>query len=240
MPLGIRMFDERIDWDAKSSVRTFFRFGQDWNVSTGGSIPVSPFQNKDQTNMLIAGLDATSSRLSHSFRFGSVYFHNQIVSQNFAGFAFPTVGGTAYNISVGDPSHGYNFGPNGLAPQGTLQHNYQTKYDGSFVFGRHTLRYGLEVNRIILGGFANFAGPLSVSGVFNAANQAAIAKRGDNPQDPLQYPLSDFSMGPANGFFTVEPCFGYAHGCHKNTRIAWYFGGRVGVNIAGFAGRFSG
>ncbi|PYV23033.1 MAG: hypothetical protein DMG27_16740 [Acidobacteria bacterium] len=224
VPLGIRMFDERIDWDAKSSVRTFFRFGQDWNVSTGGSIPVSPFQNKDQTNMLIAGLDATSSRLSHSFRFGSVYFHNQIVSQNFAGFAFPTVGGTAYNISVGDPSHGYNFGPNGLAPQGTLQHNYQTKYDGSFVFGRHTLRYGLEVNRIILGGFANFAGPLSVSGVFNAANQAAIAKRGDNAQDPLQYPLSDFSMGPANGFFTVEPCFGYAHGCHKNTRIAWYFG----------------
>src|SRR5438093_722687 len=221
VPLGIRMFDERIDWNVKPNIRSFLRFGQDWNVSTGGTIPVSPFQNKDQTNTLIAGLDATSGMFSHSFRFGSVYFHNQIVSQNFSGFEFPTTPqGTQYNISVGQ----YSLGPNGLAPQGTLQHNYQTKYDGSFVFGRHTLRYGLEVNRIILGGFANFAGPLSVSGVFNAANQAAIAKRGDNPQDPLQYPLSDVSVGPANGFFTVEPCFGYAHGCHKNTRIAWYFG----------------
>ncbi|PYV22175.1 MAG: hypothetical protein DMG24_17580 [Acidobacteria bacterium] len=57
VPLGIRMFDERIDWNARSNVRTFFRFGQDWNVSGGGSIPVSPFQNKDQTNMLVAGLD---------------------------------------------------------------------------------------------------------------------------------------------------------------------------------------
>ena len=221
VPLGIRMFDERIDWNVKPNIRTFFRFGQDWNVSTGGTIPVSPFQNKDQTNTLIAGLDATSGMFSHSFRFGSVYFHNQIVSQNFSGFEFPTTPqGTQYNVSVGS----YSLGPNGLAPQGTLQHNYQTKYDGSFVFGRHTLRYGLEYNHIQLGGFANFAGPLSVAGVFSAANQAAIVNAGGNPQDPLQYPLSDFSMGPANGFFTVAPCFGYPHGCHTNNRIAWYFG----------------
>ena len=221
VPLGIRMFDERIDWNVKPNIRTFFRFGQDWNVSTGGTIPVSPFQNKDQTNTLIAGLDTTSGMFSHSFRFGSVYFHNQIVSQNFSGFEFPTTPqGTQYNVSVGS----YSLGPNGLAPQGTLQHNYQTKYDGSFVFGRHTLRYGLEYNHIQLGGFANFAGPLSVAGVFSAANQAAIVNAGGNPQDPLQYPLSDFSMGPANGFFTVAPCFGYPHGCHTNNRIAWYFG----------------
>jgi len=219
VPLGIRMFDERIDWNVTPNIRTFYRVGQDWNISTGGTIPVSPFQNKDQTNMLVAGLDTTSGRFSHSFRFGSVYFHNQIVSQNFSGFDFPkTPDGTQYYINTGS----YSIGPNGLAPQGTLQHNYQTKYDGSFVFGRHTLRYGLEYNHIQLGGFANFAGPLAFSGVFNAANQQAIAARGGNPQDPTQYPLSDFSMGPANGFFTIAPCFGYPHGCHTNNRIAWY------------------
>jgi hypothetical protein len=39
-------------------------------------------------------------------------------------------------------------GPDLLAPQQTYQDNHQTKYDGSVVLGRHTLRFGGEWNRI--------------------------------------------------------------------------------------------
>ncbi len=221
IPLGIRMVDNRLDWNIKSTVRTFARFTHYWDLATGGDIPNSPFQNKDQTIMLVGGVDATTPRLSHSIRFGSVYFHNQIVSQSFSSFPFPkTPNGIEYFLGVG----AYAIGPNGLAPQGTLQQNYQGKYDGSFLFGRHTLHFGFELNHIQLGGFANFSGPMSVAGDFTAANQAAIKAGGGNAQDPLQYPLTDFSMGPDLGFFTIDPCFGYAHGCHRNTRTAWYFG----------------
>jgi hypothetical protein len=221
VPLGIRMIDGRLDYNVKNNVRLFYRFGHDWNVSTGGSIPVSPFQNVDWNNNHTVGLDWSQRRLTHSFRFGYVKFNNRIISQSFAGFAFPTTPqGTPYNLSVGK----YNLGPNGLAPQTTAQDNYDTKYDGSFVLGKHVLRYGFELNHIILGGFANFAGPLSISGDFSAANQAAIKAAGLDPTNPLNYPLSDFSGGPDNGFFTLGACDGFKYGCHKNNRIAWYVG----------------
>lgn len=221
VPLGIRMIDGRLDYNLKSNVRLFYRFGHDWNLSTGGSIPVSPFQNVDWNNNHTIGLDWSQRRLTHSFRFGYVKFNNRIISQSFAGYAFPTTPqGTPYNLSVGS----YNLGPNGLAPQTTAQDNYDSKYDGSFVVGKHAIRFGFELNHIVLGGFANFAGPLSISGDFSAANQAAVKAAGLDPTNPLNYPLSDFSGGPDNGFFTLGACDGFKYGCHKNNRIAWYVG----------------
>jgi hypothetical protein len=118
-------------------------------------------------------------------------------------------------LSIGD----YVLGPNGLAPQQTDQDNYQNKYDGSFTFGKHSLRYGFELNHIVLGGFANFAGPLSITGDYTAG-----ALNGASADNPLNYPLTDFSMGPQNGYFTIEGCHNLPHGCHRNDRIAWYAG----------------
>ena len=49
-------------------------------------------------------------------------------------------------------------GPDLLAPQKTFQDNKQTKYDGSVVFGRHTLSFGAEYNHIGQFVFASFFG----------------------------------------------------------------------------------
>lgn len=227
VPLGIRMVDGRLDYNLKSNVRLFYRFGHDWNLSTGGSIPVSPFQNVDWNNNHTVGLDWSQTHLTHSFRFGYVKFNNRIISQSFAGFPFPqTPQSIPYNLSVG----AYNLGPNGLAPQATAQDNYDNKYDGTWVHGNHVIRFGFELNHIRLGGFANFAGPLSVSGDFTGTTQAAVAAgqvfgaASTDTTNPLNYPLSGFSGGPANGFFTIPPCDGFTHGCHTNNRIAWYVG----------------
>ena len=219
LPSGIRYASGRVDWNVTNSIRMFYRFNHSWDVSTGGTQPFviqSPFQNLDWTNIHIVGMDITQTRLTHSIRFGYVNFNNNITSQELSAFPFKTASnGIQYFLSVGQ----YQVGPNGLAPQQTYQDNHQIKYDGSYTSGKHTFRYGGEVNRIVLGGFANFAGPLTVTGTFSAGPVG-----GGDPHDPLQYPLESFSTGPANGFFTVPAADGFPHGGNYNTRLAWYVG----------------
>ncbi len=218
LPVGIRYTTHRLDWNATNRLRIFYRHSYDDNLATGGG-GASPFQNVDWTNVHVIGADISGARTTHSLRFGYVNFNNRIESQELDPFNFNlTPQGIPYQLNVGDLS----LGPNSLAPQQTYQDNFQSKYDGSFVKGDHTFRYGGEVNRIILGGFANFAGPLTVNGLFNSAVKAGLpaAQRGD----PLAYPLDSFSTGPNSGFFTAEPAHNLPHGGHRNTRIAWYAG----------------
>ncbi|MBI3485014.1 MAG: TonB-dependent receptor [Acidobacteria bacterium] len=226
IPLDIRMINERVDWNVRPNMRAFYRFGWDSNKVSGGTVPVSPFSNVNWTISHVGGLDWTMGKWTSSYRFGYVNFNNRIVSQSFGGFPFPTTPqGAAYNLSIS----GFLLGPNGLAPQETDQDNFQNKYDGSYVWGKHTFRFGGEINHIILGGYANFAGPLSLAGNYDPATgpgtiNAQIIARGGNVQNPLEWPLLDFSTGPDNGFFTLGACHGFKYGCHKNTRYAWYVG----------------
>ncbi|MBI3666654.1 MAG: TonB-dependent receptor [Acidobacteria bacterium] len=220
-PVGIRYANGRADWNISPSMRMFYRFQHSWDLSTGGSAP-SPFQNIDWTNTSTVGLDVARARMTHTFRFGYVNFNNRIESQELA-LKFPRFNGIPFYLGVG----GFAAGPNGLAPQQTYQDNFQSSYEGSFLTGRHSLRYGLSVTRIILGGFANFAGPLSVGGTYDASTIAQVAARGGNVQDPLQYPFESFSTGPNAGFFTVEPAHNLPHGGHRNTRTAWYVGDSI-------------
>jgi hypothetical protein len=223
LPVGIRNSSARLDWNVGSSVRLFYRFNNSWDQSTGGS-GQSPFQNINWTNVHAVGLDYTQSHATHSYRFGYVNFNNNISSQEFSQFKFPTTGDNLpYFLGVGQ----FQQGPNSLAPQQTYQDNFQNKYDGSYVLGDHTLRYGGEINRVVLGGFANFAGPLSVNGLFTSdkgGTRDDVIARGGDPKNPLEYPLSSFSTGPSNGFFTIPAAHGFPHGGNYNHRFAWYVG----------------
>jgi len=223
LPVDIRNVTERVDWNISNSARFFYRFSHSYDNSTGGT-GQSPFQNIDWTNVHAVGLDVTQSRLTHSYRFGYVNFNNNISSQEFSQFPFlKTPDGIPFYLSVGQ----FQLGPNNLAPQQTYQDNFQNKYDGSYIRGNHTLRYGLEINHIVLGGFANFAGPLTVGGSFTAdpgGTRDEVIRRGGDPKNPLEYPLDSFSTGPANGFFTVPAAHGFPHGGNFNNRIAWYIG----------------
>ena len=214
-PIGVRNVDTRMDWNATQSLRIFGKFHHDWNLATGGNA-VSPFQTINWTNITSVGVDYNKSNMTHSYRFGYVNFNNRIESQELDFKYLRTPNGIPYNLSVG-PSGA--FGPNSLAPQATYQDNWQNSYEGSWFKGRHTLRYGFDVRRVILGGFANFAGPLSVTGTYDDATVAALKAQGANIQDPTVYPLEYFSMGPANGFFNLAPAHGLPHGGHFITRL---------------------
>ncbi len=216
-PLTWEILEGRFDWNISSPVRMFYKAHHDNNLATGGTA-VSPFQNVNWTNIHTAGLDVGTSRMTHAYRFGYVNFNNRIQSQELD-FKFPrTPNGIPYFLDVGN----YDAGPNSLAPQETDQDNIQNSYEGSWFVDKHTLRFGFDVRRIVLGGYACFAGPLTVGGTYDVETIAAVRARGGNVQDPLEYPFEYLSVGPANGYFTLAPAHNLPHGGHYNNRIAWF------------------
>jgi hypothetical protein len=216
-PVSIRQGDARLDYNATSALRMFYKFHHDDNLQTGGSA-VSPYQNIDNTNTHTVGVDFIQAKRTHSYRFGYVNFNNVITSQELD-YKFPKApNAIAYLLTVGT----FSAGPNTLAPQATYQDNFQNSYDGSWLMGKHALRYGFDVRRIILGGFANFSGPLQVNGTFDEASKAAVLARGASATDPLEYPFESMAVGPDLGFFTLAPAHNLAHGGHYDTRLAWF------------------
>ena len=211
----------RLDWNATPGIRIFYKFQHSDDLSTGGTA-ISPFQNIDWTNVHTIGFDLTKARATNAFRFGYTNFNNQINSQELQ-TKFLVSNGVPVQLNVGPIS----WGPNGLAPQATYQDNYQLSYDGSYVWNRHTFRYGVSYTHIALGGFANFAGPLAVAGVYDDATLGSLKAAGLDVQDPLNFPLDSFSTGPSNGFFTLRAGHNLPHGDHLNNRTAWFVGDNI-------------
>ncbi len=215
-PIGIRYTTGRLDWNASSAVRAFYRFNHSWDEATGGDV-VSPFSNLDWTNTHTIGVDFNRALFTSSMRFGYTNFNNQIVSKSL-GKPFPEFNGQVYYLGVG----AFGSGPNSLAPQETYQDNKQLSYDASYLWNKHTFRFGFQYTNIVLGGFANFTGPLQVFGTYDTDALADLRRRGLSVTEPLNFPLESFATGPQNGFFTVEPAHGFAHGGHFNDRYRWY------------------
>src|SRR5207248_6427563 len=93
----------------------------------------------------------TSGPYTHSIRFSNMKFENGI-SDAVLGSSLP-LANLGVSLSI---NNGPQTGPNGLAPQATLQLNRQVKYDGGRPLGKHFLRYGVNYNYIEVGGFASF------------------------------------------------------------------------------------
>jgi hypothetical protein len=212
LPIKTHYIQHRLDGVIRNDIKVFYLHNYNDDNSTGGSIR-SPFQNVDWTNTHVIGANITGSRFTHAIRLGYVNFNNRIESQELAGFEFPRNSGTAFQVNVGDIS----IGPNTLAPQQTYQDNFQYKYDGNAIWGKHIFRYGGEINHVILGGFANFAGPLSVSGDLTQPTVPGSA-------DPLTYTLTTFTIGPNSGFFTPFPAHNLPFGGRTGTRYAFFVG----------------
>src|SRR6202012_2474338 len=152
---------------------------------------------------------------------------------------------TAGNTSIYNGIPGYAFyytaqhlysGPNYLAPQGTFQSDKQIRYDGSWTVGRHNIRYGYSLNRILGGGFAAFFGlpprtAISSSTLFSgptSTNPNALGCGGGAgpqscPGDPLNgYFPSPTYLGNGQGFFTEHSGFGLPGGGVEDWRQGAY------------------
>src|SRR5438105_2493454 len=212
----------KLDWQAKPTVKLFYRFSFEQNSVVRGFIPntFTPFKNVDHTPVHAAGVDFNTGRFSHNIRFGYTKFKNGIVDAVLGtGITDPApgiaiaIGGDITCLGAGVDA--FCSGPNFLAPQKTFQSNKQTKYDGSISFGRHTLRYGAGVNRIQGAVFAAFVGTAPiVTSLTPVAGQS----------DPLTYPVDAILIGNGQGFFTEKPGFGFPAGGSSDTRFTAYFG----------------
>lgn len=191
------MFTARADFNLTPTIRAFYRWTNHFNngVATGGlgfgGVSLSPFSNKDASNQHALGVDISHGRWTHSGRLGYLDFNNFIndARSQISGLP-PTldplgrpllVGFAAFAGLSGEPQ----VGPNLLAPQSTLQKNYEARYDGSYTWGQHSFRYGGLVNVIRMNVFASFWGVAPEIDIdFTSANQTICAT------DPLCYPVT--------------------------------------------------
>jgi hypothetical protein len=146
----------RADWNGPHGIRAFLgiAYNNNSDVAAFGGSNYSPFLNRDNTPGYRGGVDLANGNFTHSFHGGYFKFVNHI--------ADATTGSGIYNPTPGinlviNP-FGFSTGANLLAPQATVQTNKQIKYDGSWVKGSHTLRYGIGVDKLLGGGYASFFG----------------------------------------------------------------------------------
>src|SRR5713226_5327496 len=231
----------KMDWNIRGSWKTFYRFSFDQNLSIRGFNPgvYQPFSNEDHVPVHAIGTDFTKGRFTNSFRVGYMKFRNGIADAAVSSGSFDPAPGLTLIITpagFGDITclgggEAFCSGPNILAPQKTYQSNKQGKYDGSFAFKSHILRYGIGVNRILGGGFAKFFGLApAVDATFNSANQGFAAGGpfpavgGSKAGNPLNWPAENVLLGNGQGFFTEIPQFGLPAGGQFDTRFTWYVG----------------
>ncbi|HEY6943629.1 MAG TPA: carboxypeptidase regulatory-like domain-containing protein [Candidatus Acidoferrum sp.] len=232
----------KLDWNIRGAWKAFFRFSYDQNLSHRGFNPgvYQPFANVDHVPVYAMGTDFSKGRFTNQFRIGYLKFRNAIADAT-QGVQNPAPGisliiAPFLDFSCLGGGEAYCSGTNILAPQATFQSNKQGKYDGSFAFGSHVLRYGIGVNRILGGGFAKFfgiapaVGSILTSGPGSTEDFANNSCGTGNPcfpggaSNPLNYPVQNVLMGNGQGFFTEIPQFGFPAGGQFDTRFFWYVG----------------
>jgi hypothetical protein len=214
----------RLDYNGPKGIHFFARANYDVNLSSSNfGAGYEIYNNRDNTPGLAGGADFSTGHFTHSFRGSYEKFHNLLVD------------GTTGNSAVYNPIAGLNFrlataglfaGPNVDAPQNTYQSDKQFRYDGSWTKGKHLVRYGYSINRILGGGFANFFGlapraSLTVSTLLANCNDDPT--QGPCASDPLKgYSTSSLALGNGEGFFTEKPGFNLAAGGTEDWRQGAY------------------
>jgi Carboxypeptidase regulatory-like domain len=221
----------RLDANLSNSWRGFYSLHFDqMNLITGfGGILFSPFANRNYNSTNTFGLDGTSGRFTHSFRVGLLNYRNYIVDARSQVSGIPNpFGGVDAGVAIGsgtDPfcTAGTNLiclGPNWLAPQTTLQHNQEVRYDGSLPYHSHTFRYGGEFIRLGDAGFADFSGNGPILNGLAGDTTSNVFPGG--AANPLNYPLRAIELGNGLGFSSEKPGLGFPHGAFPGKRFGAY------------------
>jgi hypothetical protein len=221
----------RMDWQATDKLKVFYRYTYNINSNVVPFIlnTFSPFLNRDHAQDHLAGFDMTTGKFTHSFRFEFLRFANQITGATAGEDPAPglelAIGSDPFCLTGG--ADVFCSGPSFLAPQVTQQHDLEFKYDGSTVWGKHVIRYGTEVNRILGAGYASFLASGPAVGNNYAPSDIAAAASGPFPGgagNPLNYPVDDVTLGNGVGYSTDIPQFGFPAGGQFDTRFSAYLG----------------
>jgi hypothetical protein len=224
----------RLDYNGPWQGHYFFRAAYNVDAATRNPSFYELYANRDNTYGFAGGADFQRGHFTHSFRGSYEKFHNFIADS------------VANNTGIYDPAPGLTlsytgniaFGPNGNVPQATYQSDKQLRYDGSWTTGRHLIRYGYSLNRILGGGFfaADSLSPIvaitagsQLNGTGGtAANPSNFGCKGvvGGPAcagDPLNgYNTSTLTIGNGLGGENEFPGFGLANGGQFDWREGLY------------------
>ena len=215
----------RLDYNGPWTGHYFVRVNYDVNASVSNfNAGYELYSNRDNTPGIAGGADFSRGHFTHSFRGSYEKFHNLIVDA--------TAGNSS--IYLGIPGLNFRFvaqnlfsGPNVDAPQGTFQSDKQFRYDGTFTFKSHNLKYGYNLNRILSAAFANFfaLGPrATINSATLLANCNNTAGAAPCPTDPIHgYFPTGVRYGNGLGFSTEKSAFGLAGGGLDDWREGAYF-----------------
>jgi hypothetical protein len=221
----------RLDYNAPHNIKLFARAVYSVNAAAGvfTDPPYSIYLNRDNVPGLVGGGDISAGRLTHSFRVGYEKFENHMEDGT------AVLGNSIYNPtailhSAVELEGAINAGPNWLTPQGTFQSDKQFRYDGTWIKGKHNLKFGGEINRILGGGYAEFWGvsvdaAISTAASYLSPHCADDPSQGPCPADPLKGYISPYYlMGNGNELFSERPGFGLPGGGEFSWRLAAYIG----------------
>jgi hypothetical protein len=224
----------RLDYNGPLGGHYFFRAAYNVDAATRNPSFYELYANRDNTYGFAGGADFQRGHFTHSFRGSYEKFHNFIADS------------VAGNSGIYDPAPGLTlsytgniaFGPNGNVPQATYQSDKQFRYDGSWTTGRHLIRYGYSINRILGGGFfaADSLSPIvSITAGSQLNGTGATAANPSNfgcngvvgalpcLGDPLKgYNTSALTIGNGLGGENEFPGFGLANGGQFDWREGAY------------------
>jgi hypothetical protein len=219
VPVDEHMGGGRTDFNLTNKMKLFYRYNHDDNIGvTGfGGVGLSAFGNSNSANSHAVGWDYGSGAWVHGVRFSFLKFINGIVDAN--ALAGTPILPVQVNITgLG----GFVIGPNANAPQNTYQQNRQTKYDASWVKGRHTIQFGAEYNRVDEAGFASFFGLGPRVAARFSSGVAAVPFNANGAGDPLNYSVNSIFLGNGLGAGSEKAALGFPHGGFINNRIGFY------------------
>jgi hypothetical protein len=214
----------RFDCQFGQFVHAFYRFSYFENLFTAnGGLGYSVYDGKNITRTQIGGLDFNTGAWSHSFRFGYLKTERNLTDAT-AGSGLP-LANYPLNIQMGNT--GFMSGANGFAPERVMQGDLQFKYDGSKIWGRHIIRYGVNVNRILAAGFVPLQSLTPYLFTNVGGSEEAFAQTGPFPggdTNPLNYPVESITTSNALGYVTPFPGLGLPAGSYSYHRFALYLG----------------
>ena len=232
------MLDGRVDYQA-GRYKIFYRFTYEQNKSVLPFIPNSfqPFANVNHDRDHVVGADFNTGSFTHTIRFSYTKFENGITDAVTGSSIFDPAPGIELAIG-GDPNcltaglDQFCSGPNFLAPQATMQSNHQFKYDGSKPLSNHIFRFGVGINHLRGGGYAEFLGlaPAVGSSSLGTGEVLACVTAANCPfpggdSNPLNYPVQSVTLGNGQGFSSEKAAFGLpGGGLGPDNRFSAYFG----------------
>ncbi|TAN24229.1 MAG: TonB-dependent receptor [Acidobacteria bacterium] len=207
--------DARVDWTITPNFKMFYYFAHGSNrvvpPSVIGGTSLQPFTNEDVSNLHDISATYTHGRFTHTFHYDHLLFVNHIYSN-------PVAGAPNIPINIAFQDTGESFGPNLLSPQSTMQFDDEAKYDGSFYFGNHTVRYGVEYNHIANDVYAAFfaSGPQVGPSVSNGP------VNGGSASDITAYAPEFVVFANGQGYFSNLAVHGQPYGGVFNQRKSFY------------------